>query len=645
MTSTHSYLGEQIGNYRITKKLGEGGFGEVYLGEHIYLRSLAAIKFLLKTENQDAFLKEAQTLTHLKHPHIVRMLEFGINGEVPFLIMDYAPKGTLRRRHSEGTCLSLKSITYYVKQVADALQYAHNRKLIHRDVKPENILLGENDELLLSDFGLVVAAHSTRSQEIQKITGSWAYAAPEQFVGKAVPASDQYSLGIIAYEWLCGQRPFSGSTTELYIQHSTVAPSPLREHVPTISPAVEQVVMRALAKKPQDRFANIRDFAEALERASLGQTVPISPLPATVTQPQEEPIVFEQLWAEVIQAQARGDSQRTFRLLLKIWWMENLTLSQRELVEEEIRSLPEMIAWSIQLARKASTRGDWQVEIRLWETLLAVGSLQQEITEQLTLSERGYMGNAIGERLRVAQQNKQYAWMYTQAQQFIDKQDNAAAHKQLEALWRQAPFYGDPAGLAHKVGLSPANNYEQALAKELAHQQRQREEDERTRQREEDERKATRRKLERDEKRWGIVAEILAGIGVGGLAGVGLILFLPIGKDLVSQGTPAQITIGHLALGLEKVLAIFVNFPEWISGILVGALVGLMIGAVVGYIKSTLHSASSFNGVITGRIVGCLAGAIILGAIGGIFGYLGAAIGSLIGAAIGVWIIAWIGNL
>jgi serine/threonine protein kinase len=158
-------VGQQLGNYRLSRLLGKGGFAEVYRGEHIYLKTPAAIKVLqTKVANEEdlqAFLKEAQTIAQLVHPHIVRVLDFGVDGETPFLVMDYAPGGTLRKRHPKGTILPLTTIITYVKQVADALQYAHDQHMIHRDIKPENMLLGQRDEVLLSDFGIAVVTQSS----------------------------------------------------------------------------------------------------------------------------------------------------------------------------------------------------------------------------------------------------------------------------------------------------------------------------------------------------------------------------------------------------------------------------------------------------------------------------------------------------
>ena len=266
------FVDKQLGNYRTLRLLGEGGFAQVYLGEHLYLKTMAAIKVLranLPENDLQTFLNEAQIVAHLRHPQIVRVLEFGVTPDyTPFLAMTYAPHGTLRRRHPKGTSLSQETIVTYVKQVAAALQFAHDHTLIHRDVKPENMLIGQNGEVLLSDFGIAVAAHHTDTQNKEEISGTVFYMAPEQLQGRPRPASDQYSLAVIVYEWLCGSLPFTGSgLLAIAHQHLEALPPSLKSRVPTLSLAVEAVVMRALAKDPAARFEDVQAFAQALETA------------------------------------------------------------------------------------------------------------------------------------------------------------------------------------------------------------------------------------------------------------------------------------------------------------------------------------------------------------------------------------------
>lgn len=271
------FAGEQLGNYWIVRLLEKGGFAEVYLGEHVYLKSPAAVKVLrtlLSEEAQAAFVKEAQMLVRLNHPHIVRLLDFAVEGGVPFLVMEYAPGGNLRKLHPPGSQVPLEMVVLYVQQVASALDYAHRYHLIHGDIKPENILIGSRDELLLSDFGLAMLdsqSHSYSTQAVaQQIAGTSLYLAPERLQGRPQPASDQYALAAVVYEWLCGVPPFCGTAIEIAVKHLTMPPQPLREYRPDLSPAIEEVILQGLAKEPAQRFPDAQEFASAFERALRG---------------------------------------------------------------------------------------------------------------------------------------------------------------------------------------------------------------------------------------------------------------------------------------------------------------------------------------------------------------------------------------
>src|SRR6266699_1678128 len=287
--------GQQLGNYRLIRLLGQGGFAEVYLGEHIYLDTPAAIKVLqtqLDSDEVESFRAEARTIARLVHPHIVRVLDYGVEGKTPFLVMDYAPNGTLRKRYPKGVPLPLSTIVSYVTQLADALQYAHEQKVIHRDVKPENMLLDRRYEVLLSDFGIALVAKSSRyysTQGLQDLAGTIAYMAPEQIQAQARPNSDQYSLGIVVYEWLSGTRPFQGTFTEVAVKHTLAPPPSLRKIVPALPDEIEEVVMKALDKDPTQRFASVQEFAIAFEQAcQQGQASPFATHGAAVS-PEQPP--------------------------------------------------------------------------------------------------------------------------------------------------------------------------------------------------------------------------------------------------------------------------------------------------------------------------------------------------------------------
>jgi WD40 repeat protein/serine/threonine protein kinase len=265
-------IGQQVGDYRLLRWLGGGGFGHVYLAEHIRDRSQVAIKLLhvrlSRSEELKAFINEARTI-RLKHAHIVPLLDFGISPEeIPYLVMEYASGGTVRDRYPKGSRVPLAQVVSYAQQIGSALQYAHEQHLIHRDVKPENMLLRADGTVLLSDFGLVTIAHSSDSLSLhQEAVGTIAYMAPEQIQKQARAESDQYSLGVLVYEWIAGRCPFEGTSTEIAVQHVMKPPPSLVAQVPGLSRTVEDVVLKALAKDPKDRFVTVQDFTAALKQA------------------------------------------------------------------------------------------------------------------------------------------------------------------------------------------------------------------------------------------------------------------------------------------------------------------------------------------------------------------------------------------
>src|SRR6266699_1853276 len=274
-------IGQRLGHYRLIRQLGSGGFADVYQAEHIYLNTLAAVKLLnanLASGDIQNFHNEARTIARLVHPHIVRILDFGMEESIPYLVMEYAPNGTMRQRHPKGTQVPLSLVVKYVRQVASALQHAHTHRLIHRDVKPENLLLGGNNELLLGDFGASLLTRTSLMFSAQNIIGTISYMAPEQLQGRPSPASDQYALGIVVYEWLCGSCPFQGPLAVVHNLQLYEPPPSLRARIPTLSPAIELVVMKALAKQPEQRFVTVQAFAEALEQASQHVQAPPPPL-------------------------------------------------------------------------------------------------------------------------------------------------------------------------------------------------------------------------------------------------------------------------------------------------------------------------------------------------------------------------------
>ena len=282
MPDRKDLAGRETGNYRLIQRIGSGSFAEVYLGEHIYLRTPAAIKLLHAALDPAAaanFRREARILRKLRHPNIISLLDFGVDEQgLPYLIMDYAPGGSLRSRYPKGTRVPLDAILKAVNEAASALDYAHNQGLVHRDIKPANMLIGESGEILVSDFGIASIApgrdphasdDSLWRRSFPGVAGTPAYMAPEQLEGRAEPASDQYALATIVYQWLCGALPFDGkSWMEIAARRASSDPPPLRDFNPAISTELEDVVLTGLARNPRHRYASVRAFAAALIEAA-----------------------------------------------------------------------------------------------------------------------------------------------------------------------------------------------------------------------------------------------------------------------------------------------------------------------------------------------------------------------------------------
>ena len=193
-----------------TGRICRGLFGGTYPIKNV--RRDQNTLYHLSQEGVESFQNQAQVIANLVHPHIVRLLDFDVKEGRPFLVLDYASNGSLRQRYPKGTRLPLTQVVNYTQQVASALQFARaDQKLIHRDIKPEEVcLLGQQDTILLGDFGIASIAHSTSSMNVQSSMGTIPYMAPEQIQGYPRPASDQYALGIVVYQWLSGGCPFQG---------------------------------------------------------------------------------------------------------------------------------------------------------------------------------------------------------------------------------------------------------------------------------------------------------------------------------------------------------------------------------------------------------------------------------------------------
>jgi serine/threonine protein kinase len=226
--------------------------------------------FETNEDEVECFRREAHLHASMRHQHIVPVLDFGWEKDTPFLVMRYASGGSLQQYFPPGRPLPLHAILPAVLEIASALQYVHNRDLVHCDIKPENVLVGPQNGTWLTDFGIAISVAGGDRYSGHELRGTVRYSAPEQIGGNPLPASDQYALAVMVYQWLCGRCPFSGTPLTICFQHLQTPPPRLRDQVPSIPYAVEQVVLKALSKDPHRRFAQVSEFAHALKEAVWG---------------------------------------------------------------------------------------------------------------------------------------------------------------------------------------------------------------------------------------------------------------------------------------------------------------------------------------------------------------------------------------
>ncbi|GAC1389909.1 MAG: hypothetical protein NVS4B11_10250 [Ktedonobacteraceae bacterium] len=281
------YEGIQLGHYRLLRLIGRGGAGEVYLAEDQRIKRQVALK-LVQSEGAQAesgkeaarlFQREAETIAMLSHPHILPLFDLGeevVNGvTLAYLVTPFCSDGSLTTwiRHRQTTLVLAPSmINALVQQAADALRHAHEQGIIHRDVKPSNFLVRvrkdtpDRPDLLLADFGIARFVQATVNAS-KTIRGTPTYMAPEQWSSHAVPETDQYALAVMVYEFLTGQPPFQGTQEQMMYHHLMTQPHPPSTLNAEIAPSIDDVVLRALAKQPSDRFPSISGFAQAFQRA------------------------------------------------------------------------------------------------------------------------------------------------------------------------------------------------------------------------------------------------------------------------------------------------------------------------------------------------------------------------------------------
>ena len=273
---------ESLGRYKIKRVLGKGAMGVVYEGLDPRLSRTVAVKTILVGELDPAtaqeysmrFAREAQAVARLNHPNIVQVYDFGEEGEIAYIVMEYIRGKELKAAFDTGERFTLRESTRLMTELLEALDFAHNEGVVHRDIKPANVMVDHEGHVKLADFGVARISDPDRqgATQVGTMVGTPAYMSPEQVQGLKIDRrTDIFSAGVVFYQFLTGQRPFQGggafSVAKRIVQDDPPAPSLI---IDSISPEYDQIVSRALAKDPDKRFQSAGEFAEALQRAAEG---------------------------------------------------------------------------------------------------------------------------------------------------------------------------------------------------------------------------------------------------------------------------------------------------------------------------------------------------------------------------------------
>ncbi|MFC1524493.1 serine/threonine protein kinase [Thermodesulfobacteriota bacterium] len=266
---------DKLGKYDITGELGKGAMGVVYKGIDPMIGRTVAIKTINKNalESEAAeemlarFKQEARSVGRLSHPNIVVVYEYSEDGDIGFISMAYVKGRELKSYFDNNELFSLPSIVKIMRQLLDALNFAHQQKIVHRDIKPSNIMVMDNGHIMITDFG-IARIESSELTQVGTTMGTPSYMSPEQCMGSRVDGrADIFSAGVIFYQLLTGEKPFTGGTiASIYHKILNVDPVPPADLSLQVPRALNEVVTKSLAKRPEDRYQTAAEFAEAIER-------------------------------------------------------------------------------------------------------------------------------------------------------------------------------------------------------------------------------------------------------------------------------------------------------------------------------------------------------------------------------------------
>lgn len=367
----NGYVGRQIGNYRLVEKVGSGGFGSVYRAEHVLIERSVAIKLLLQVHfhsevDRDSFIKEARVLESLKHPHILHLLDVGIEQELLYIITDFAAGGSLEGyvQRQPSRTLPLTTALPILSQIGEAIQYAHEENIVHRDLKPGNILFDAHQQVLLADFGIATFITERNLKHTVTIIGSPPYMAPELFDGDIRKECDQYALACVAYELLTGRNlfnlPRNAPAMGWAKRHMEEQPIPPTQFNPAIPSHIEQAILKALAKKYDERFPDVKSFIAALTT--------FSSQPTSFVTNAEHKNIMPPLSIRPTSASSVSLSQKT----IQQWVDEGAVHYKAGQYEEALTCLEQALILDTKSAQNNYLKGMVLLQLgRLWEAMAA----------------------------------------------------------------------------------------------------------------------------------------------------------------------------------------------------------------------------------------------------------------------------------
>jgi formylglycine-generating enzyme required for sulfatase activity len=472
------YVGMRLGRYQIVEQIGQGGMATVCKAYQPSMDRYVAIKILPSHFTEDEsfvgrFTQEARTLARLEHPHILPVYDYGEQEGITYLVMRYVEAGTLKDLiHREGP-LDVKEAARIVGQVADALECGHRQGVVHRDIKPSNVLIDQYGNTFLTDFGIAkLVAETEHFTASGAVIGTPAYMSPEQGMGQPVDARcDIYSLGIVLYELVTGRVPFRAETPlAVLLKHLNAPLPPPRQVKPDLPAAVERVILKALAKSPDDRYQTARELAAALDRAVVDATeerpVPQPPegeLDETVLRPVVSPpppavapealaeqrrlAELDDLYGQAVGAMDAGQWAQARALLAQIQEREpgyrevERLLDQAEAELEQAkadRQRREQIASLYEEAQSLARTRQWQPALAKMDEIQA---LDAEFADPEGIGARAR--EQVAEEEAEAQRQNELAALYAEAVRLLKADQYEEALQKWDEVQAIDPHYRD----------------------------------------------------------------------------------------------------------------------------------------------------------------------------------------------------------